>query len=541
MLSIAPDTAESGFGTVSAGVVTSGGVSSMHWKSLRYFNIYRLVLAGILFVSSIVYPATLSILSPNYTALHYAVTGIYVLAAAASLVVLHYVPRRFNRQLSISVLVDVAVLTLLMYSGGGLRSGLGAMMLVTLAGSGLVGQGRLVLFYAAMATIAVLLEQSYRSITTDLEVVDFFQAGLYCAGFFGIAISARLLARRVIANEELARKRGIELKNQTVISQRVIEEMQDGVLVLNRSGWVKQHNPRAKQLLGLGNPTERQLASYSTELARGFSDWRDHGTKESVLVRAPASGMQLRARFVATDSVDKDVLIFLEDTGSLQEQARQLKLAALGRLTANIAHEIRNPLSAINHAGELLREESHDPTNERLVRIVLDNAQRVQRIVSDVLEVGRRDRAHRERIDLRSILPALVEEITAKEKISEGVVQFDFEGVASLCFDRSHFHQVMWNLVGNALRYSRREVGSIRLLVRDARDAWVELHVIDDGEGVGEDYREQIFEPFFTTHSRGTGLGLYIARELCDANGARLTLLDSESGTDFCITGRSVE
>lgn len=521
--------------------MSAGRNSGMHWKSLRYFSIYRLVLAGILFASTLVYPSTLSILNSGHATLHLVLTGVYLLATAASLVALHYAQRRFNRQLSISVLVDVVVLTLLMYTGGGLRSGLGAMMLVTLAGSGLVGQGRLVLFYAAMATIAVLLEQLYRSVATELEVVDFFQAGLYCAGFFGIAISARLLARRVIANEELARKRGIELSNQTVISQRVIEEMQDGVLVLNRSGWVKQHNPRAKQLLGLGSPAERQLASYSTELARGFADWRDHGTNESVLVRAPASGMQLRARFVATDSMDRDVLIFLEDTGSLQEQARQLKLAALGRLTANIAHEIRNPLSAINHAGELLREESSDPTHDRLVRIVLDNAQRVERIVSDVLEVGRRDRAHRERIDLRSSLPVLVEEITAKEKIPEGIVQFEFQGAASLYFDRSHFHQVMWNLVGNALRYSRREAGSIRLLVRDARDAWVELHVIDDGEGVGESHREQIFEPFFTTHSRGTGLGLYIARELCDANGARLTLLDGESGADFCITGRSVE
>jgi len=518
-----------------------GAISEMHWKSLWYFNSYRLCIAGLLLTSAIVRPSFSSILNPDHAAFHLALTGAYLLATIASLLGLHYYSRRFNRQLTLSVLVDVLVLTLLMYTGEGLRSGLGTMLLVTLAGSGLVGQGRLVLLYAAMATIAVLLEQSYRSITADFEVVDFFQAGLYCAGFFGVAISARLLASRVIANEELARKRGIELNNQTLISQRVIEEMQDGVLVLNRSGWVKQHNPRAEQLLGLGNPTERRLANYSTELARGFSDWCDHGTNESVLVRAPASGMQLRARFVATESLERDVLIFLEDMGSLQEQARQLKLAALGRLTANIAHEIRNPLSAINHAGELLREESSSPTSDRLLRIVLDNAQRVERIVSDVLEVGRRDRAHRERIDLRQSLPMLVEEFTAKEKVPAGVVQFEFQGIACLFFDRPHFHQVMWNLIGNALRYSRREAGSIRLLVQNGRDGWVDLHVVDDGDGVDEDHREQVFEPFFTTHSRGTGLGLYIARELCEANGAHLALLDSDQGADFCISGRSVE
>jgi len=519
----------------------SGAISAMHWKSLRYFNLYRLCIAGILFGSAVFYPSTLSIFELSHAPFHLTLSSLYLAATAASIIWNRYSARRFNRQLSISVLVDVLVLTWLMYTGGGLRSGLGAMMLVTLAGAGLVGQGRLVLFYAAMATLAVLFEQSYRAMTNDFEVVDFFQAGLFCAGFFGVAISARLLASRVIANEELARKRGVELNNQTLISQRVIEEMKDGVLVLDRSGWVRQHNPRAEQLLGLGNPAERRLANYSTELARGFADWCDHGTNESVFVRAPASGMHLRARFVATESSDRDVLIFLEDMGSLQEQARQLKLAALGRLTANIAHEIRNPLSAINHAGELLKEEAHSQTHERLLRIVLDNTQRVERIVSDVLEVGRRDRAHRERIDLRQSLPALANEFTAKEKVHLDVVQLEFSGLACMYFDRSHFHQVMWNLIGNALRYSRREVGSIRVIVKDSREGWVDLHVIDDGEGVDESHREQIFEPFFTTHSRGTGLGLYIARELCDANGANLTLLAHAKGADFCITGRPTE
>lgn len=519
----------------------SGAISDMHWKSLRYFNLYRVSIAGFLFISAVIHPSAFSILNSNYAGLHQALTSAYLLLATASFIGVHYFRQRFNRQLSVSVMVDVLVLTLLIYSGGGLRSGLGVMLLVTLAGAGLVGQGRLVLFYAAMATVAVLLEQSYRAMVADFDAVDYFQAGLFCAGFFGVAISARLLASRVIANEELARKRGVELNNQTLISQRVIEEMQDGVLVLDRSGWVKQHNPRAEQLLGLGNPAERKLVNYSTELARGLADWCEYGTNESVLVRAPASGMHLRARFVSTDSSDRDVLIFLEDMGSLQEQARQLKLAALGRLTANIAHEIRNPLSAINHAGELLREESNSQTNDRLVRIVLDNAQRVERIVSDVLEVGRRDRAHRERIDLRQSLPVLVDEFTAKEKVPVDVVQFEFSGAACMFFDRSHFHQVMWNLIGNALRYSRREAGSIRLLVQNGREGWVDLHVIDDGDGIDESHREQVFEPFFTTHSRGTGLGLYIARELCDANGAHLALLGHEAGADFCISGRSVE
>lgn len=517
-------------------------VSDTHWTSLRYFNFYRFCLSCLLFTSSFLHPSSLSILNPELNLFHLAVTSLYLLATTFSLIGLHYYRQRFNRQLTVHVLVDVLVMTLLMHTAGGLRSGLGTMLLVTLAGAGLVGQGRLVLFYAAMATLAVLLEQTIRAAGFGFEVADFFQAGLLCAAFFGVAISARLLARRVIANEELARKRGQDLKNQTLVSQRVIEEMQDGVLVLDRSGWVKQHNPRAERLLGLGDPSERMLVNYSTELAQAFFEWCVRATEDPVMVRAPASSMQLRARFVTTESSDRDVLVFLEDMGRLQEQARQLKLAALGRLTANIAHEIRNPLSAINHAGELLREESKSPLNDRLLRIVLDNAQRVERIVSDVLELGRRDRAHRERIDLRLALPSLTEEFLLKEKMLSGIVLYEFLGVSVLYFDRSHFHQVFWNLLANALRHSQRMPGSICLSVQDSRrPGGVDVHVKDDGCGVEENYREQIFEPFFTTHSRGTGLGLYIAREICEANGAQLELLASDQGADFCVSGRSVE
>lgn len=513
--------------------------SESFWKSLQYFNLYRFCIAVILFVSSQVNTLSISVLSDERSTSHLVVTGFYLLATFASVVILRFFRRRFNLQLSTQVLIDILVLTALIHFEGGLRGGFGAMLLVSLAGAGLVGQGRLVLLYAAMATLAVLLEQTYRSVSLEAEVVDFFQAGLFCAGFFGVAISARLLARRVVANEELAHQRGVELNNQTLVSQRIIEEMQDGVLVLTRDGGIRQHNPRASQLLGLGDPSERKLANYSTELARGFSSWCEYATDAPMMIRAPASGMQLRVRFVTTDSSDKNVLVFLEDMGRLQDQARQIKLAALGRLTANIAHEIRNPLSAINHAGELLREESRDPTSDRLLRIVLENVQRVERIVSDVLELGRRDRAHRELIDLRQTLPALVDEYTSKEGVAAGVVQIEFSGQACLHFDRSHLHQVMWNLIGNALRHSQKKQGSIHLSVADgSMPGWVQIHVVDDGSGVDPRFHEQVFEPFFTTHSRGTGLGLYIARELCEANGARLELVSNERGADFCISGR---
>ncbi|MDR2450892.1 MAG: histidine kinase [Candidatus Accumulibacter sp.] len=511
----------------------------IHWKSLRYFSVYRLCIAALLAASAF-YPIPLLSLIGQHASFLKVVVCFYLVANVAALATLHVYQRHFNRQLSIQVLLDILILAWLAYNTYGVRDSLGVMLLVTLIGASLVGEGRLALFYAAMATLAVLGDEWLLFVKNAGETDVFLSAGLFCASFFIIAIFARLLAKRIIANEELARKRGEALRNQTIISQRVIEEMQDGVLVLGHEGVIKQHNPRIEHLLGLGDPKERQLSSYSTELSVAFRNWCARGGDESVLVRAPASGAQLRARFIATQSSDGDVLILLEDLGRLREHARQLKLVALGRLTANIAHEIRNPLSAIKHAGELLREEATGPTSERLLRIVLDNTRRVERIVADVLELGRRDRTRRELVDLRQALPVFVEEFALKESVPESVVQLDISGRACMTFDRSHLNQILWNLADNALRHSRRETGSIRLRVQDDERDRVDLHVIDDGEGIGEENREQIFEPFFTTHSRGTGLGLHIARELCEANGAYLTLRDSRTGADFCISGRSV-
>ncbi len=516
--------------------------SQSHWISLRYFSLYRSAVGGLLFFTSLLYPSAFPVVGPYQSGRYLVlVAGAYLLTTLLAVVLAFRYQRYANRQVTASVVADVLVVTLLIHAGGGLGSGLGSMLLVTLAGAGLVGQGRLVLLYAAMATIAVLFEQTVRALQNDLDAVGFFKAGVYSCAFFAVAVSARLLARRVIANEALARQRGVDLRNQTLISQRVIEAMQDGVLVLNRDGRIRLSNPRARQLLGLSGESEVQLADCSSELGQGFLAWSSGDSQSAVLARVPGSGCELRVHFAATATSEDDVLAFLEDMSDLREQARQLKLASLGRLTASIAHEIRNPLSAISHAGELMREERRSEMHERLLRIILDNSRRLDRIVTDVLELGRRDRTYRELIDLRQALPPLVAEYLMQENVAVEVLHLELSGHARLCFDRSHFHQVMWNLMGNALRHSQRLVGSVRVRVKDGRAPGdVEVHVIDDGEGVDEASREQIFEPFFTTRHRGTGLGLYIARELCEANGARLELQGTAPGANFCLLGGSV-
>jgi two-component system sensor histidine kinase PilS (NtrC family) len=251
-------------------------------------------------------------------------------------------------------------------------------------------------------------------------------------------------------------------------------------------------------------------------------------------------GRPLRARFEETSSTDGEVLVFLEDVGRIREQAQQLKLASLGRLTASIAHEIRNPLSAIGHAGELLREERRGEMQDRLLRILNDNVIRLDRIVKDILELGRQNRADPELLRAEDFCADFLEEFAESEGASPQAITLEVRDAFLVWFDRSHLHQVLWNLVSNALRHSSRGPGAVRIVLqRGPGEGRVELHVMDDGPGIPETVREQIFEPFFTTHTQGTGLGLFIARELCATNGASLELAPSTGGAHFIVAGRN--
>lgn len=508
------------------------------WTSLHYFNIYRLIVASVFLLAIFIYPRTSGFGSEHLRLFVWTSIG-YWLLAAFFYGALKKLRMGFNRLLSLQVMGDVLAITLMMHASGGSRSGLAVMLLVVLAGAGLVGQGRLTLFYAALATVAVLFEQSWRVLDSGADFADLVQTGILCIGFFATAVSARLLARRVIANEDLARQRGIDLANQLSVSERVIRDMQDGVMVVDSGEQVRQWNPQAEALLGAHPPPRPDLAAFSVALAGHCRNFRN-GTKERVAtLRVPGSGALLRARFVHAGA-SGDVLIYLEDMGRIQQQAQQMKLAALGRLTANIAHEIRNPLSAISHAAELLREEKRTEGQQRLSRIINDNAQRLERLVRDVLELGRRDKTSQEQLRLAGFLESFLDEMAMHEQVDRSVFSLSRDSYPALLFDRTHLNQVLWNLLSNALRYCSGRPGAVRIEVRDLPSSErVELHIMDDGTGVDEEARGKIFEPFFTTHSRGTGLGLYIARELCEANDALLEWVDNQPGAHFRIIGRN--
>lgn len=503
-----------------------------YWRSLTYFSLYRLVLGAAFLIAALRYRDVLNLGYEDVLLFERVATGYLVLGAGFMVALWRRYPG-FGTQLFFQVGADVVCLTLMMHASGGLKSGIAVMLMVVLAGAGLVGQGRMTLFYAALATLAVLFEESWRAITRDADPADFVRTGLTCIAFFGTAITARLLARRVVSNEELARRRGAELERQSRISARIIRDMGDGVLVVDANGTIRQANPAAETLMSspLGGV---KLAEVSTKLANQLIAWSGRRAESTDVFRAP-SGRPLRVRYLPAVETSDDTLIYLEDMEQIQAQAQQLKLAALGRLTANIAHEIRNPLAAISHAAELMAEEEEDPLRLRLARIVGDNTLRLNRLVTDVLELGRRDRAEPEFLRWRTFARAFLEELQLHDESTlRRVIVIGAD--AELRFDRGHLHRVLWNLMTNALRHATDDAGSILLdLVVSQHPGRYEVHVWNDGPPLDERTRAQVFEPFFTTHGAGTGLGLYIARELCEASGAALELLPSTTGAHFRI------
>ena len=516
-----------------SGEAQSDSIESF-WISLKYFNFYRIAVSAVFLLAVVMYGDLLNLGSHSIRIFLYASAGYLGLAVLFQAAMRKW-PTYFDLQLSVHVLADIVALILMMYTSGGFRSGIGVMLLISLAGAALVSRGILMLFYAAIASIALLLEQSYWVLVHDASTANFLQPGLLSIGYFATALITNQLAQRVIRNERVARQRGIDLANQLRINQLVIQDVQDGILVVDSNGLVQQQNPAVTILLGRVAPELDQIEMYSAELAERLSAWRSGRLEYSQTMKMGETGRNVRTRFVNV-GVDGGsfTLVFLEDQSRLEEQAQHLKLVALGRLTANIAHEIRNPLSAVTHAGDLLVDIGGDAQTRRLVTIIRDNANRLDRMVHDVLELSRRDRAKRQEIDLGDAIKSFVQEFSQIERIDEGVLTIDISEGRKVEVDPVHFNQIIWNLVRNAWMHCTKNRGSVLIRVVRRRHG-LEMHVIDDGGGVPAELQAQLFEPFFTTYSSGTGLGLYIARELCAANGATLDYVDGRNGADFRV------
>lgn len=494
------------------------------WRSLFFFGIYRLILGGLLLLAT----EFGDVFSFNGFEQNWAfrICLAYILLSLVALVGVRLRKPDFQLQLAFQVGTDIAVVAMMTYFSGGIQSNLGVLLLVSLAAAGMISRGRITLFYAALASIAILLEHSYSVLTRDAAIAQFVQAGILSAAYFAVAWLSHRLSKYAIASEKLAFARGVDLSNMAEANRLMILDMPDGVLVVDERGEVRQSNPSAERLLGhdFSGTQKNVLSECSPLLGAMFAAWRQNHALGSEVLRLPTTHRLVRLRFLPVQREGFwGAVIVLEDMQRVQEQALQVKLAALGRLTANIAHEVRNPLSSISYAAELLQEGQQDSAQVRLSQIILDNAARLNRIVQDVMQLNRRDRAKIETLDLAQRLPAFAEELCQTKRLDPAIISISAPPECKVNFDRGHLDQVLWNLCQNALRYGQNRPGSVLLRVVRPDDGRTALEVLDDGAGISAETAQKLFEPFFTTDAGGTGLGLYIARELCEANGAVLS------------------
>lgn len=505
--------------------------SAAAWRPLLSFSVYRVVMVIILSITYWgfhrfqVVPTSSASMAVS-TLIFYFFFALLILAATRNRIGSHTV------LLSGQVMLDIVCLTLLMHASGGVKSGIGLLLLATLAAAGLIARGRMTYFHAAVAALAILFEQSWQILYGDAGVSDFVQCGLLAGSYFAVAGLGYTLAKYASGAERIAEARGVDLANLAQINELVIRDMQDGFIVVDENGLIRQHNRQSEALVG---PLESMtlLAHGAPQLAVMLEQWRADRGRIFPMARDARTLRDYQVRFVAIGQAEPSpIVVFIEDAGRIRSQAQQMKLVALGRLTASIAHEIRNPLSSINHAAELLQEEvGRSVGDTRLLTIIQENAHRLDRMVQEVLYLNRRDRAQPEAIDARPYLEHFLRDFCANEKVPVGTIRLDIDGIERIIFDRSHLDQVLWNLVRNACRHGSTTPESVQLVLRAARvSGEVELDVVDDGPGVAIEALPHLFEPFFTTESQGTGLGLYIARELAEVNGARIDYVNESGG-----------
>jgi len=516
------------------------GYPEPYWRSLQYFNVYRLVIGLVLLVGAI-FGHNTSQLGSYDRPLFFQVLLTYLLFTIIFVGVVR-TRWRFNVQLALQVIADIVFIVMLIYASNGITSGLGLLLLTTLAGAGLISRRRLTLLYAALASIAVLLEHTYEVIVFQEGVSQYVQAGFLSIGYFATALVAHTLARLTLQSERIAAQREVDLANLSEVNRLVIQDMPDGVIVVDGAGMIRQINRQAETLLGpAGDHNTLLLADYAPRLAEHLGRWRSGAAG---VTAAYVASMDDRhgLRFVpVSGGADAGTVIFLEDLTRVREEAQQMKLAAIGRLTANIAHEIRNPLGSISHAAQLLHEEPDgSATTRRLLGIIHENTQRLNRMVNDVLGLNRGQVAHLEAVEVDEFVRQFVGEFAETERTDADVFAVRGDAALTVLFDRTHLNQILWNLCRNALRHCRGKTGSVTIIAQRVRASRVvKLDVIDDGPGIAPEVRGGLFEPFVTATAGGTGLGLYIARELCVANGATLDYVESSAGAQFTLTCRA--
>jgi len=473
--------------------------------------------------------------------------------AATALLLAHGLWRRFAlgpSALFAHQLLDLAAIGTVTFACGGVGSGFALPMIITVACAAAVMEARLtLLLLAAIASLTLLIQESALALRDDAP--NLFAAGLLGALLFGIALGIRELSEYLRTSERQRALQESETARLERLNELIIQRMRTGLVVVDRHGVIALINRAAVDLLG-GHREQRPLVARQPltaipELYHPYQRWQVYPWQQPAVFAV--GGNELQPSFAPLEQSENGLtLIFLEDNRAQMQRAQQLKLAALGKLTAGIAHEIRNPLGAVSHAAQLLAEQCAAGTQAgRLAEIVVTHTGRINDIVENVLQLSRQRPAEGSRFDLNLWLRDFAAESAQQPGAAATLVLEDdtapnrpAHGTLRVEFDPSHLRQILTNLLDNALRHSEAQCGQRWALLRTGIDGisgrpW--LDVMDRGPGVAAADREHLFEPFFTKSHQGTGLGLYISRELCEMNRATLEYRPQATGSGADTTG----
>ena len=428
-----------------------------------------------------------------------------------------------------AIFIDIVSITLMTYASGGVQSGLGSLLAIAIALASLSLVGRTALLFAALATLAIITGEMYGRLTGAFADSAYSHAGMLGTSFFSLAWLAHELSSRIRRSEELAHQRGFDLANLAELNEYVIQQMRTGVLVIDEADNVRLMNDSAWYLLGMpAGVRRRPLTRASASLAQQLLNWRADPNAERADFRAVAGGRDLRATFTSIGQRGaRGSLIFLEDTSEFTERAQQLKLASLGQLTASIAHEIRNPLGAISHAAQLLDESPQVAApDRRLIEIIRNNTLRVNQTIENVLKLSKRQRREPKPLVLLPWLHNLLDDLKDTLGVKRDSILLDVDPEGTTVYaDPGQLRQILAVLLDNAVKHHPGSQSRVRLQIsagisNDTGGPYVD--VVDNGSGIPTEHVDKLFEPFFTLRHDGTGLGLYIARELSEANRIRL-------------------
>ena len=510
-----------------------------YWRSLFYLNIYRMLLSVFLVTASLTSFSVGSLGSRHpeqftYTSISYALLSLLFA------VLIHIDWPGYIIQCRLQILTDLIITILLYHASSGIGAGLEILLFISVSASGILLGGRAALITASTATILLILEHFYEIYTSQRLPGGFTALGFIGSGLFITAIIIYYLTLLLRKTEIEVAEKNVNLQKMGHINQLIVEQLESGIIVVDQSSQVILFNNSARELLtapdslNIPLPLDSLLNKISLD-NKSFS--KISHEKESK-IELPSGKTVLTRYKPLGDNAENGYIILFDDYSQIEKEKRNEKFIAMGRLSASIAHEIRNPLGAISHAGQLLAESPSVYKGDiRLVEIIENQSRRINQIIKTILELGQQKEQNFQKIPVHDWLHKIINDFIRDNRLTENLILLSGDRATSAYGDPNQLQQVILNLLTNSLLYADTSKSPMVMIdiSENTSGEGCSIKLSDNGPGIDRSIQDKVFEPFFTTSSTGNGLGLFIARKICLSNDAYIEYIHKESGNGYFL------